>query len=120
LGKGVGVLNYNQQDKPQARTLRKTMTEAERVLWSRWRRKQIQNVQFYRQKCIGDFIVDFYAPKVQLVIEVDGSQHFETPNQIKDEQREVFLNREGLQVIRFHHGQVLQEIESVMEVISQQ
>jgi len=95
------------------------MTDAERVLRSQLRRKQIQNVQFYRQKCIGDFIVDFYAPKVHLVIEVDGSQHFEKINQIKDQQRDAFLNREGLQVIRFHNGQVLREIESVMEVIFQ-
>lgn len=63
--------------------------------------------------------MDFYAPKAQLIIEVDGSQHFETPNQMKDQQRDAFLNREGLQVLRFHNGQVLQEIESVMEAIDQ-
>ncbi len=99
--------------------LRKTMTDAEQMLWSRLRRKQIQNVQFYRQKCMGDFIVDFYAPKAKLVIEVDGSQHFEKPNQMKDQQRDACLKREGLRVLRFHNGQVLQEIESVMEAVYQ-
>jgi len=54
------------------------LTDAEQRLWARLRRKQILGVQFYRQKPIGNYIADFYAPAAQLVVEVDGSQHFES------------------------------------------
>ncbi|OGQ65378.1 MAG: hypothetical protein A3F89_07175, partial [Deltaproteobacteria bacterium RIFCSPLOWO2_12_FULL_50_11] len=71
------MLLYRRDLKQRARHLRNHMTESERLLWSRLRKKQILGVQFYRQKPMGDYIVDFYAPKVKLVIEVDGSQHLE-------------------------------------------
>jgi len=95
------------------------MTDAELRLWSRLRGKQIQGIQFYRQKCIGSYIVDFYSPKVKLVIEVDGSQHFEHQHEVKDHQRDAFLASKGLTVLRFHNGQVLQETEGVTEAIYQ-
>ena len=71
------MLRYKDQLKHKARQLRKNMTDSERVLWSRLRGKQISDVQFYRQKPIGEYIVDFFAPRTKLVIEVDGSQHLE-------------------------------------------
>ncbi len=52
------------------------MTDAERLLWSRIRRKQLKDCQFYRQKVVGNYIVDFYCPKSNLVIELDGGQHY--------------------------------------------
>jgi very-short-patch-repair endonuclease len=61
----------------RAREFRKNMTEAEQALWFRLRRKQLLDVQFYRQRPIGNHVVDFYAPSAKLVIEVDGSQHLE-------------------------------------------
>ena len=71
------MLRYNPELKPLARSLRSAMTESESALWYRVRGKQISGVQFYRQKPIGNYIVDFYAPRVKLVIEVDGSQHLD-------------------------------------------
>ena len=59
---------YRGDLKYKARQLRKNMTESERVLWSRVRGKQLSGIQFYRQKPIGDYIVDFYAPKAKLVL----------------------------------------------------
>ena len=73
------MLRYNPALKERARQLRKQMTAAENELWSRLRLKQVLGVQFYRQKPIGDYIVDFYAPKAKLVLEVDGSQHLWSP-----------------------------------------
>ena len=55
--------------------LRASLTDAERRLWNRLRRKQILGVQFYRQEPIGNYIVDFYAPATRLVVEVDGAHH---------------------------------------------
>lgn len=89
------------------------MTDAEQLLWQHLRRKQIKGLQFYRQKPLLHFIVDFYCPKVDLVIEVDGGQHFEKTNQLKDQQRDEALANIGLNVIRFDNLQVLKETDNV-------
>jgi very-short-patch-repair endonuclease len=65
------------------------MTDAERLLWSRVRGKQIGPVPFYRQKPLGGSIVDFYAPKAKLVTEADGSPHREPENLAKDRKRDA-------------------------------
>ncbi len=93
------------------------MTDAEQRLWERVRRKQILGVQFYRQKPIGGFIVDFYAPRVSLVIELDGGQHFEPDQQQYDQRRSLFLEQQGLAVLRFTNLDVLKNLEGVMEII---
>src|SRR3989304_980259 len=111
------MLPYNPNLTPPARRLRKEMTDAEQLLWSRLRRKQILGVQFYRQKPPGKFIVDFYAPKANLVVEVDGSQHGVADHAERDAEREEHLRARGLHVIRFSNVQVLREIGAVMEAI---
>ena len=111
------MLLYNDTLKQHARRLRKNMTNSEQVLWSRLRGKQFLGVQFYRQKPIGDYIVDFFAPKTKLVIEVDGSQHREGVHAIKDKRRDTYLASLGLRVLRFNSRQVLQETDAVVEVI---
>lgn len=58
-----------------ARNFRKNMTYPGTIPWSRIRLKQLKGYQFYRQKPIGEYIVDFYCPKAKLVIELDGGQH---------------------------------------------
>ena len=67
---------YNKNLKQPSRDLRNNMTDAEQLLWQRLRRKQILGLQFYRQKPILNFIVDFYCPAASLVIECDGGQHY--------------------------------------------
>ena len=113
------MIEYNRKLKERARRLRTQMTDSERALWERLRRKQVQAVQFYRQKPIGNYIVDFYAPKAKIVVEVDGSQHMESEQAARDLQRDAFLGSQGLRVLRFDDLQVLKEIEGVMEVIVQ-
>jgi very-short-patch-repair endonuclease len=111
------MLNYDPKLKSNARTLRSNMTDAEQRLWARVRRKQILGVQFYRQKPIGRFIVDFYAPSVRVVIELDGGQHFEAEQQQYDQLRSVFLGQQGLTVLRFTNLDVMKNIEGVMEIL---
>ena len=111
------MIEYNRQLKELANRLHTEMTDSERALWARLRRKQLQAVQFYRQKPIGNYIVDFYAPKAKMVVEVDGSQHMESDQAARDLQRGAFLASKGLRVLRFDDLQVLKEIEGVMEVI---
>ena len=113
------MLKYNPNLKQQARQLRKNMTDSELVLWKRLRGKQLLGMQFYRQKPIDDYIVDFYSPKAKLIIEIDGSQHFEGKQAEKDKRRDECLRRLGLRVIRFNSRQVLEETEAVLEVIYQ-
>ena len=81
------MIEYNRKLKERARQLRTEMTDSEPALWKRLCRKQLQAVQFYRQKPIGNYIVDFYAPKAKIVVEVDGSQHMESEQAAQDLRR---------------------------------
>ncbi len=111
------ILRYKGHLKHKARQLRKNMTDSERVLWSRLRGKQVSGIQFCRQKPIGKYIVDFYAPKAKLVVEIDGSQHMETDHIKKDENRDEYLANVFLKVLRFNSREVLKEPDVVVEVI---
>ena len=95
------------------------MTDSEQLLWSRLRRKQLRGIQFYRQKPIGSAIVDFYAPKAKLVVEVDGSQHLDPDHALKDARRSASLESQGIRIMRFTNLQVLQELDAVLETIFQ-
>ena len=110
---------YRKILKEPARSLRTSMTDAEHVLWHRIRRKQIQNAQFYRQKPLRSFIVDFYCPAAKLVVELDGSQHFETGHQAEDRARDAALAGSGLRVLRFDNRQVLLETDAVLAAIDE-
>jgi very-short-patch-repair endonuclease len=111
------VLPYNKNLKNLARNLRKNMTDAERRLWSKVRRKQLKKHQFYRQKNIGDYIVDFYCPAGKLIIEIDGGQHYSEENILKDESRDRFMSDLGFKVLRFSNSDVFNNIEGVVKVI---
>jgi very-short-patch-repair endonuclease len=108
---------YNKNLKPFANEFRKKLTDTELLLWLHLRRKQILGIQFYRQKIIGNYIVDFYAPAVRLVIEVDGSQHFEPEGIEKDLSRDSYLNTLEMHVLRFHNHQVRKHLNSVLDEI---
>ena len=95
------------------------MTETEVTLWNRVRRKQINGLQFYRQKPLGKYIVDFYCPAKKLVIEIDGGQHFWDDNIKKDdkERDEYLIDSLGLKILRFTNIEVFQNIEGVINAI---
>ena len=111
------MLEYSGNLKAASRELRNNLTEAELLLWKRIRKRQLLGVQFYRQKPIGSYVVDFYAPAAKTVIEVDGSQHLEPEHLKRDEARDRYLADEGLLVLRFTNVQVLRKIEAVVERI---
>lgn len=112
------ILTYNPKLKDRARELRSNMTEAEVKLWQYLRMRQIKGVKFFRQRPIGNYIVDFYAPEANLVIEVDGGQHYQEEGQAYDEIRDAFLEGQGLKVVRFSNLDVLQNIEGVVASIA--
>jgi very-short-patch-repair endonuclease len=111
------MIHYNPKLKDRARDLRKNATDAEKLLWSRIRRKQLKDTQFYRQRIVGDYIVDFFCPKAKIVIELDGEQHFTPEGKIKDRQRDSYLNELGIRVLRFTNVEVMNNIEGVLQVI---
>jgi very-short-patch-repair endonuclease len=108
------MLPFNRSLKNRAREPRKQMTEAERYLWFRIRRKQVKNYQFYRQKNIANFIVDFYCPAGKLIIEVDGGQHYSEGAIEGDKRRDAFLQSLGFRVLRFSDGEVLRDTDAVL------
>ena len=108
---------YNSQLKVNARTLRKNMTDSELKLWSRIRRKQMFGLQFYRQRPIGNYIVDFYCPLAELVLEVDGSGHLNKPEIKKDYYRDSYLKQQGIKVLRFNNLQILNQLDGVIEKV---
>jgi len=111
------LLSYNPNLKKYSRDLRKNMTDAERTLWSKIRKKQIKGRQFYRQKPIGNYIVDFYCPSAKLIIELDGGQHLTEKGKSEDEKRDEYLKRLGFEVKRYSDIEVLRDIEGVLEDI---
>ena len=110
---------YNKNLKQASRDLRNNMTDAEKLLWSRLRNKQILGLQFYRQKPLLNFIVDFYCPAANVVIECDGGQHFTDEGLEADRVRDEALAQLGLKVLRFDNGQIDGVVEVVFEFISQ-
>jgi very-short-patch-repair endonuclease len=100
----------------RARELRKGMTDAERLLWSRLRRRQVHGLRFRRQHPIGPFIADFACPQAGLVIELDGGQHALAKD--KDAARTRWLEQSGYRVLRFWNNDVLTQIDAVLHVIA--
>ncbi len=113
------ILPYSSALKPYVRKLRLEMTDCENILWSKIRRKQIRNIQFFRQKPIGTFILDFYAKEPKLCIELDGSQHYTAQHQDKDENRDAYLNALGIHVLRFNNLVILQNLNDVLHKIDE-
>lgn len=103
--------------KPLSRQMRKAPTPAEKALWQRLRRHGVSGYKFRRQHPVGKFIVDFYCADVQLAIEIDGSIHDYT--QEEDALRQHFIEGQGIRVIRFSNGEVLQHIDAVIERIGE-
>ena len=101
--------------KQRSRDLRKNLTDAEQKLWQKLRNKQINDHKFRRQFVLGNYIVDFICLDKRLIVEVDGGQHME--NVDYDLQRDEWLKSQNFKILRFWNNQVLNEIDSVLEVI---
>ena len=106
---------YNKANIPLARELRKNLTPWERHLWYDFLRTY--PIRFQRQKLIGNYIADFYCAKARLVIELDGSGHYEEKQQQKDSFRTEKLEEENLIVLRFSNLDVDKNFRGVCEYI---
>jgi very-short-patch-repair endonuclease len=108
---------YNKQLEPYSREQRKNMTEAEKLLWSKIRIKQLNKCQFYRQRIVGDYVVDFSSPSAKLIIEVDVSQDYSDKMAKADRIKDRYMENCGFKVLRFNDNEVLTNIEGVTENI---
>lgn len=99
----------------RAKTLSRNLTPAEVKLWAYLRSHRTGDTHFRKQHAIGNYIVDFCAPRKKLIIELDGSQHLE--QQDYDAERTEFLKSKGYKVLRFWNNDVMNDIDSVLNVI---
>jgi len=110
-------LPYNKSLKEFSRKLRNNSTLGEILLWQKLRAGSMKNYTFNRQKPLGRYIVDFYCKLLKLVIEIDGSYHFEKDQRIKDRHRQTILEGMGLNFLRFSEQQVRKDMDIVLKAI---
>ena len=108
-------MERNQNLKVFSQALRKNQTKEESLLWYQFLRRY--PCQFRRQYVIGNYIADFYCHRAKLVVELDGSQHYDPQAALKDHQRTEYLESQGLKVLRFTNLDVLHRFRSVCETI---
>ncbi len=106
---------HNKSIVNNAKNLRKNMTKEERHLWYDFLRTY--NIKFLRQKVLGKYIVDFYCAKAKLVIELDGSQHYDEEGIKKDKERTEYLEQYGVKIIRIPNNYINQNFNGVCEYI---
>jgi very-short-patch-repair endonuclease len=94
--------------------LRNNSTEAERELWKHIRRRKLVGRKFRRQFSIQNYILDFYCFEEKLAIELDGKYHYEIEGVKKDRERDLFLEEQGITVLRFENRRVFEEIGVVL------
>ena len=97
--------------------LRKRETIAEKILWNSLRRRNINNIKFFRQYGIGAYITDFYAPLLRLCIEVDGKQHYTKTGKEYDAERDNYMESLNIKILRFKNELVIEDIENVVNEI---
>ncbi|MBV2194900.1 MAG: endonuclease domain-containing protein [Flavobacterium sp.] len=110
-------LPYNASLKSRAKALRKAGNFSEVVFWKEVRNKSFWNIDFDRQRIIGNYIVDFYVKALGLVVEIDGEIH--NFQEEYDEKREMYLKELGLKVFRISTTKMLFDTENVMKDLEQ-
>ena len=114
-----GKQQYNKNLTPYAKKLRKNLTTEEVKIWAHVRKRQILDVKFLRQRPILNFIVDFFAPEIELAIEIDGSQHYFDQGKYQDNERDAALNKLGIIVLRYSNADINMRFDSVMRDLYQ-
>jgi very-short-patch-repair endonuclease len=112
------IIPYNPKLKALANKLRKDMTFGEVLLWNELKEDQMLGFDFDRQRCIDNYIVDFYCKELMLAIEINGMSHDNEESFIKDNLRQKRLENLGVKFIRFSEADVKYDMENVMRAIS--
>jgi very-short-patch-repair endonuclease len=105
--------------KERRQELRRNQTEAEKSFWAHVRNRSFLGLRFFRQYSIGPYILDFYCPKANIAVELDGGQHSLDESREYDIARSAFLAGHGIEVMRFWNHDVLQNIDGVLTCIAE-
>jgi len=112
-------LKYPKSAIPKARALRRSMTEAEKKFWSLVRNNKL-GIKFRRQVPFGPYVIDFFAFKGKVGIELDGGQHYTTDGKKYDEERDKYLSEHGIIILRFSNKEFLTNTDGVLNYIYEQ
>ena len=107
------------ETKARASELRKSTTQAEKVLWHQLRNRKVNGLKFRRQHPVDIFILDFYCHERKLAIEVDGRIHNKADQREWDENRTFELNEFGIQILRFTNDDVIYQTKRVIDLIKE-
>ena len=111
---------YNKKSTEWKRkALRKRQTPTEKIIWEALRNRKFMGVKFRRQYGFGEYIVDFYAPSLRLVIEIDGNQHYTKSGLKYDNIRTAFIESFEAKVIRFKNREVLEDLDGVKKKLKE-
>ncbi len=99
------------------KVLRSEMPRAEVILWSCLRGSKFKDYKFRRQFGVGEYVLDFYCPRIKLGIEIDGDSHFDSESQVKDVTRQKFIESQGIKISRFTNLEIYQNLDAVLEIL---
>jgi very-short-patch-repair endonuclease len=112
---------YNRESETQKRReLRKSMPEAEVILWSKLKGRQLQGCKFRRQYSVGSYVIDFFSAEIKLGVELDGDSHFEIGAQEYDQKRRRFIETFGISIVRFLNTEIYENLYGVLEMIGRE
>ena len=112
---------FNRQSETEKRRqLRASMPNAEVVLWSRLKGRQLLGCKFRRQYSVGSYVVDFCSAEIKLGIELDGDSHFQPGSREYDRSRQDFIESYGIRLVRVLNADVYDNLDGVLEMISRE
>jgi very-short-patch-repair endonuclease len=121
--KTIATMNeiFNREDeKNKRRELRRSMPEAEVMLWSRQKGRQLLGCKFRRQYSVGAFVLDFFAAEIKLGIEIDGDSHFQSGVPEYDQKRQQFIESFEIKIVRILNTEIYQSLDGVLEMIGRE
>jgi very-short-patch-repair endonuclease len=110
-------IHNNPKFKRSRKELRNNATVAEAILWNVLKKKQVGGLKFRRQHSVGKYILDFYCPSIKLGIELDGAVHIHPGQKTKDLNKEEFLSKYGIVVLRYENKIVFENPERIVDDI---
>ena|SRR3989344_2212612 len=115
----MGEKTFNRKSQVTLRKkLRNNPPIAEVILWRYLKGSQLKGYKFRRQQGIGNYVLDFYCPILNLAIEIDGDSHFNRKADVRDHARQKYIESQGITMIRFTNTEIYKNLDSVLEIIS--
>ena len=109
-----------QSETDKRRRLRASMPEAEVMLWSRLKGRQLRVCKFRRQYGVGSFVIDFFSVEIKLGIELDGDRHFQSGAPVYDLKRQQYIESFGIRIVRILNTEIYDKLDGVLEMIGRE